>query len=248
MITTLQKEISESKSLDSLRLAMLKLAKNLSCDYIFYNIQISNSVEENLFLGIGNYPPSWLKKYIEKDYAQIDPILIHCLNQTDLIYWKQHNNSSANQQIKDFFYDAKQFGLNDGVSKGLHKSQSEIGIISLASMNPLNHNHIASVIDIFQPLIHESIIRLDSSYKDAKLKILTKRELEALHHMAEGKTSIDIAYEMKISENTVVFHIKNIIKKLNATNRTQAVARAIMIGLISHTSYYDEKINAYKLI
>jgi DNA-binding CsgD family transcriptional regulator len=57
--------------------------------------------------------------------------------------------------------------------------------------------------------------------------ILSKREIEVLSWLKEGKTSWEIARILLISERTVNFHVSNIIKKLDANNRTHAVALAV---------------------
>lgn len=61
---------------------------------------------------------------------------------------------------------------------------------------------------------------------------LTERELELLHLMAEGHSNKDIAHRLTVSENTVKYHIKNILQKLDVHNRTEAAAHAIRIGLV----------------
>lgn len=49
----------------------------------------------------------------------------------------------------------------------------------------------------------------------------TRREGEVLEQLQQGKANKLIAYELNISESTVKVHVRNIMKKLNATNRTQ---------------------------
>ncbi|WP_018700244.1 helix-turn-helix transcriptional regulator [Amorphus coralli] len=61
---------------------------------------------------------------------------------------------------------------------------------------------------------------------------LTEREKEVLLWSALGKTSADTADILQISKDTVDSHIKSSIEKLDATNRTHAVVRAIFLGLI----------------
>jgi DNA-binding NarL/FixJ family response regulator len=51
---------------------------------------------------------------------------------------------------------------------------------------------------------------------------LTAREVEVLHLLRQGKPNKIIAFELTIAESTVKVHIRSIMKKLNATNRTQA--------------------------
>lgn len=59
---------------------------------------------------------------------------------------------------------------------------------------------------------------------------LTKRELEVLRLVARGRTNAQIARELEISERTVAFHVENLLAKLVASNRAQAVAEAIRRG------------------
>ena len=61
---------------------------------------------------------------------------------------------------------------------------------------------------------------------------LTPRELEVLEQVARGKTNAEIAEVFVISLGTVKRHVENIIAKLEISDRTQAVVRALELGLI----------------
>lgn len=61
---------------------------------------------------------------------------------------------------------------------------------------------------------------------------LTPREVEVLHLLAAGLPNKTIAERLRISEHTVRFHLNAIFGKLDAHNRTEAVARAAQLGMI----------------
>lgn len=61
---------------------------------------------------------------------------------------------------------------------------------------------------------------------------ITAREVEVLQHIAGGNRNRDIADKLFISEETVKAHIKHIMEKLGANDRTQAVAIALKRGII----------------
>ncbi len=61
---------------------------------------------------------------------------------------------------------------------------------------------------------------------------LTPRELQVLQLIRDGSKNKQIADQLSISENTVNFHIKNIVDKLGANDRTHAVTIAIRRGLL----------------
>ena len=61
---------------------------------------------------------------------------------------------------------------------------------------------------------------------------LTPRELEVLRLVREGNRNKQIADQLSISETTVNFHMKNIVDKLQANDRTHAVTIAVRRGLL----------------
>ena len=61
---------------------------------------------------------------------------------------------------------------------------------------------------------------------------VSKREKEVLRSLVNGSSLSEIADDLGITQRTVKFHICNIIRKLEANNRTQAVVLAIKRGLI----------------
>lgn len=61
---------------------------------------------------------------------------------------------------------------------------------------------------------------------------LTDREIDVLRHLAGGNRNRDIAEILRISEETVKVHVKHLMEKLGASDRTQAVAIAVRRGVI----------------
>ncbi|MBI2864784.1 MAG: response regulator transcription factor [Chloroflexi bacterium] len=65
---------------------------------------------------------------------------------------------------------------------------------------------------------------------------LSDREKQVLRLIAHGSTNRDIASKLFISENTVNYHVKNILGKLHLRNRSQAAAYAVQEGLADDRS------------
>jgi DNA-binding NarL/FixJ family response regulator len=61
---------------------------------------------------------------------------------------------------------------------------------------------------------------------------LTGRQVDVLQHVAGGNRNKDIAERLSISEETVKVHVKHMMEKLGATDRTAAVAIAVRRGII----------------
>jgi DNA-binding NarL/FixJ family response regulator len=62
---------------------------------------------------------------------------------------------------------------------------------------------------------------------------LTQRELEVIQLLAEGSTNGEISARLFISPKTTKNHLAAIFQKLEVTNRTQALVRAVVMGLVS---------------
>jgi len=75
----------------------------------------------------------------------------------------------------------------------------------------------------------EVAVRLAEHVTDESL---TERERDVLVHVADGNRNRDIAERLLISEDTVKVHVKHIMEKLGANDRTEAVTIAIRRGII----------------
>ena len=73
-------------------------------------------------------------------------------------------------------------------------------------------------------LVHDRVVSV-------KIR-LTAREAEVTTWIARGKTYAQIARLLSITEDTAKFHIENVRRKLNATNRTNAIVLAVVNKLI----------------
>ena len=68
----------------------------------------------------------------------------------------------------------------------------------------------------------------------AEADLISPREAEVLHLVAQGATNKEIADSLFISENTVKTHLRSIMEKLHLANRSQAAAYAIKRGLVHY--------------
>ena len=87
---------------------------------------------------------------------------------------------------------------------------------------------------LLQPVIASKLIRQmsQSPAQPDMLESLTPREEDVLRLLAQGLQNKEIATKLVISERTVKFHVSSILSKLNAGNRTEAVAIAAQHGLV----------------
>lgn len=77
----------------------------------------------------------------------------------------------------------------------------------------------------------EEAILLDK--QKAKELNLSRRETEVLQEMATGKSNKEIAESLFISESTIKTHVSNLLFKLDAKRRTEAIEKARKMGLLA---------------
>lgn len=82
------------------------------------------------------------------------------------------------------------------------------------------------------PTMAAKILRELTAPAEAAPPALTAREQQVLELLAGGKANKEIAFALKISENTVKNHLRNILEKLHLQNRVQAALYAVRKGLV----------------
>jgi DNA-binding NarL/FixJ family response regulator len=97
---------------------------------------------------------------------------------------------------------------------------------------------LASIAGEFRAsLLDDGLAAVDALVEDADdvapiAVALTPRELQVLQLLAEGASNKAIARRLGVTPHTAKFHVASIVTKLDATGRTDAVARAMRLGLL----------------
>lgn len=115
--------------------------------------------------------------------------------------------------------------LNNG-AKGFMPKNARIEELEFAIDSILQGNTYLS------PTITASLINGDKNENSANLSVLTKREVEILKYLADGKPNREIGKILHISSRTVDTHRSNILKKLKVKTNAELVKIAIGAGLI----------------
>ena len=123
---------------------------------------------------------------------------------------------------------AEACGLKDGFTYGVRDfNLLNATCFFFAGRKVENNERTKAIIKYAVPHLSEVLKRLVGTKLARAQYPLTKRELEVLKWLKQGKSSWDISMILGRSERTVNFHVGNIVKKLDAMNRTHAVAIAV---------------------
>lgn len=91
---------------------------------------------------------------------------------------------------------------------------------------------VVSGLIVLDPVVAGSTHAQADTVTSADSDLLTARELEVLHLVAEGYPNKSIAHELGISEHTAKFHVGSLLGKLGAASRTEAVTIATRRGIL----------------
>jgi LuxR family transcriptional regulator, quorum-sensing system regulator CviR len=177
-----------------------------------------------------SYPDEWLYHYVTKQYHLVDPVVKENFTNYSIQYWLDTYKKFG--LPKKFVMEAEDFNLRKGYSIGhSNLNATEGSLFSFAGNNVDRSIRTELILMHVTPHLHQAFNKLMVSEVKCAAS-LTPREKEIIHWMKEGKSTWDISMILCISQDTVKFHLKNIFKKLNVTNRPQAVAVALATNLI----------------
>jgi DNA-binding CsgD family transcriptional regulator len=90
------------------------------------------------------------------------------------------------------------------------------------------------------PYLHMALHRMLANERDGateqapSVALLSKREIQVLHWLKNGKTNPEIGQILEISSPTVKNHVQKIMRKLKVNNRAQAVFKSATLRLVAH--------------
>jgi len=177
------------------------------------------------------WPPEWFEIYTRENFIAMDPIPQYGASTVQPFEWSEARyDKESNPAAHLVMTRATEFRLMQGYCIPLHYDEGG-AVISMAT-EQLDIDPVAkSALQLIGIYAHNRIRTLGRP-KPEKRDLLTAREREVLRWAADGKTAWEVSVILKISERTVKFHLIQASRKLNAVNRTSAVAKALARGLI----------------
>ena len=177
------------------------------------------------------YPQAWLDRYVEMNYFDSDPLVQQALGSDVPVVWSDRSV----ERLPEFWEEARAHGINHGWAVGSHGRDRTVGLLTVArrhdavSAQELEHSEMRLL--WLAHAVH-GMASLLPGVAQAPLEALSSREREVLLWSAAGKTADEIGLILAISTRTVTFHINRCIAKLGAANKTEAVSKALVLGLL----------------
>ena len=177
------------------------------------------------------WPPEWFEVYTRENFSIMDPVPRYGASTVQPFEWSEARYDKDSDPAAHLVMTrASEFRLMAGYCIPMHYDEGG-AVISLATEHLSLDPAAKSALQLIGVYAHNRIRTLARPERE-KRDLLTAREREVLRWVAGGKTSWEISVILKISERTVKFHLVEASRKLNAVNRTSAVAKALARGLI----------------
>lgn len=222
-------EDSDSRLFERVKTAALKLG----FEYCAYGVRPSLPISRTRTTMFNNYPLEWRQRYTASNYLAIDPIVLHSLSSPVPLIWTDQLFAA----VPNFWEEARSFGLRYGWSQPCCDAYGTLGMLTVArSHDKLTGAEIrkkCAQLSWLTQATHLAMTRILVKKMIPEIDVrLSKKEQAVIRWTAEGKTAAEISKIMSLSARTVNFHVTNVIRKLNATNKTAAVVRAAVLGLL----------------
>lgn len=229
LLHRLRQASTEHRLIEELKTETYKLG----FDHCNYGARLPLQLSKPKIIMFNTYPAAWQKRYHSRNYQRIDPTIQHGVRSQSPLIW----TDEVFRNTREFWEEARGHGLRYGWSQSTIGQQSLRGMLTLSrrhgALTPSELNAHGYQLVWLTQVVHQCMSKLLSARLLPEGAVdLSLRERDVLRWTAEGKSSMEIATLLNISERTINFHIANIMKKMNCPNRTAAAVRATLLGLL----------------
>ena len=224
--------IQDVTALDDLNREIVALRDRLGIGHVVYH-SVNSTGEQYAAL---TYPGSWVERYIEQDYARVDPVVQGCYRRFHPVDWKRLDWSARSS--REFLGEALDAGVgNQGFSVPIRGPAGQFALMTVSHSCSdrewaLFIRERTRELILLSHFVNQKALELEGGTDSRATASLSPREIDSLTMLAMGLSRAQAADSLHISEHTLRVYIESARFKLGAANTTQAVARAIACGQI----------------
>jgi LuxR family transcriptional regulator, quorum-sensing system regulator CviR len=181
-----------------------------------------------------SYPEGYFSAYVAEGQIRFDPVVALELEAPRLYHLADILRMKADSLNRDGLDMTRGYGIKEGYSTGFrNEARGLTSIFSFMGRSLPRSGRSELILDLLGPHLHAALCRVAAKEEPRSPSPLSARETEVLEWIKAGKSTWQISMQLSLSEATVKFHVGNILKKLDAATRTQALAEAMHRGYIS---------------
>lgn len=176
------------------------------------------------------WPEGWAEHYQEAGLYRHDAIANHALNAGDVFAWDEVPAALyEDPRAAAIPNGAAEFNMREGLCVPM-PSALGMGSLWMGAARFDRLPGLRQAVRLMAYHLDQAVEALPAAPDGGQA--LTAREIDVLSWVAGGKTTLDIAEILKISDHTVGEHLKNIRRKLGTSNNTHSTVRALQLGLL----------------
>lgn len=184
-----------------------------------------------------SFPNEWLSAYTANNYFHQDVLTVETFRTCKAKHWTYETPGAEGLVPKEIISLNMDFRAREAYSHGSPPAApgQKGSMFCFAGPTMNNDMRTAAILELVVPHLHlvfNNLFSKSQAKSDSPDVVLSSREKEVLHWLKQGKSSWDMSVILRISERTVNYHVYNIMEKLGAINRPQAVSIALHLGLI----------------
>ena len=190
-------------------------------------------------LALATYPVEWTRRYTERNYVNIDPVVSAAVSRLLPFQWHRLTSGRhSTSRQREILIEARDFKLRNGITVPIHGPGQGLATLNVTSDSSkveaakLWTKHQINLL-LLAFFMHEAVVKKTTKNSPTPIFHLAPRERECLMWTAQGKTAWEISEILNLSSSTVVGYLKSAISKLGVYSKTHAVAKAILLGLIT---------------
>ncbi len=232
MLESFLDQLQRVETLEELNDVVVSLRDALNVEHVVYH-SVNSTGEQYAAL---TYSQDWVARYLEQDYARIDPVVQACLRRFHPIDWKRLDWSG--KAVKGFLHEAIDSGVgNQGFSVPIRGPSGQFALFTVSSGDSDDQwatytTERSRQLILASHYINQKALELERGSDQLDIVNLSPRETDALTLLALGYSRAQAAESLSISEHTLRVYIESARFKLTAANTTHAVARAMNQGLL----------------
>jgi len=206
-----------------------KLVEQLGFSFVVCaKLSIGKSLEPMSAL-MCTWPAKFAQAYQACGYSQHDPILQEIIRIRCAVVWPDvWERRRLSPEENKVLEHAAQLGMRSGLAIPITDAGGNVGFVSLCGPQPRTDATCRSVLTLVSIYVFHRLRALAAANGTGQR--LSRRELEVLRWIAEGKSDWQIGRILAISAKTVNYHIENVKRKFGVATRMQAVVSAIQHG------------------
>ena len=208
----------------------LKIVKPIGYDYVGWKAMLPVPISQKRVLALNTAEDGTIEKIGDGSY-DYTPVPKHCSESIEPISWLGTREDWLFNSVPEVMEDVYSCGRFGGWAQSLIESKRTYNMFWVDTSSPVSQKDIDNTSLKMEWIATSVLIKMNQIRLQPKI-VLSEREKEILRWTGDGKTANEIGQILNLSHSTINFHLRNAMYKLDSSNKTNAVVKAIYLNLL----------------